>query len=174
MAGELPIQDIDMGEAMAMAAAAAQCGPFTLLRSRPMRKLSMMLGVLLQMQGLRDGCMFRGGWLPIRQVGRVHKGCCLAVPVAVAKELPSLEEAYAEHLEKCKHLEDECNKALGKLESLTEAFKLENAKNPTAQLEASKTELESLQESFKKTREDLNKGFWSILKRLRLQSMMLM
>ena len=65
----------------------------------------------------------------------------------------SLEEAYAEHLEKCKHLEGECNKALGKLESLTEAFKLENGKNPTAQLEASKTELESLQESFTKTKE---------------------
>ena len=62
----------------------------------------------------------------------------------------SLEEAYAEHLEKCKHLEDECNKALGKWKSVTEAFKLENAKNPTAQLEANKTELESLQESFKK------------------------
>ena len=65
----------------------------------------------------------------------------------------SLEEAYAEHLEKCKHLEEECNKALGKLESLTEAFKLENGKNPTAQLEASKTELESLQESFTQKKE---------------------
>ena len=64
----------------------------------------------------------------------------------------SLEEAYAELLEKCKHLEDECNKALGKLESRTEAFKLENTKNPTAQLEASKTELESLTESFKKSK----------------------
>ena len=64
----------------------------------------------------------------------------------------SLEEAYAEHLEKCKHLEDECNKALGKLESRTEAFKSENAKNPTAQLEASETELESLQESFKESK----------------------
>ena len=65
----------------------------------------------------------------------------------------SLEEAYAEHLEKCKHLEEECDKALGKLESLTEAFKLENGKNPTAQLEASKTELESLQESYTKKKE---------------------
>ena len=65
----------------------------------------------------------------------------------------SLEEAYAEHLEKCKNLEDECNKALGKLESLTEAFRLEKDKNPTAQLEASNTELESLQESFKKKKE---------------------
>ena len=84
----------------------------------------------------------------------------------------SLEEAYAEHLEKCKHFEDECHRALGKLESLTEAFKLENTKRPSPQLEASKTELESLQESFKK-RKDLSKGFWSILKKLRLQSMML-
>ena len=67
--------------------------------------------------------------------------------------LKSLEKAYAEHLEKCKHLEEECNKALGKLESLTEAFKLENGKNPTAQLEASKTKLESLQESFSKKKE---------------------
>ena len=71
----------------------------------------------------------------------------------------SLEEAYAEHLEKCKHLEGECNKALGKLESLTEAFKLENGKNPTAQLEASKTELESLQESFTKKRRVPAKDF---------------
>ena len=65
----------------------------------------------------------------------------------------SLEEAYAEHLEKCKQLEDECNKALGKLESLTEAFKLEKDKNPSPQLQASNTELESLQESFKKKKE---------------------
>ena len=81
----------------------------------------------------------------------------------------SLEEAYAEHLEKCKHLEEECNKALGKLESLTEAFKLENGKNPTAQLEASKTELESLQESFTKKKKGTSKGFWSTQKKLRLQ-----
>eukprot|EP00434_Breviolum_minutum_P036683 symbB.v1.2.032516.t1/scaffold3913.1/size48432/4 len=81
----------------------------------------------------------------------------------------SLEEAYAEHLEKCKHLEEECDKALGKLESLTEAFKLENGKNPTAQLEASKTELESLQESYTKKKKGTSKGFWSTLKKLRLQ-----
>ena len=81
----------------------------------------------------------------------------------------SLEEAYAEHLDKCKHWEAECNKALGKLESLTEAFKLENAKNPTAQLEASQTELESLQESFTKKKKGTSKGFWSTLKKLRLQ-----
>ena len=81
----------------------------------------------------------------------------------------SLEEAYAEHLDKCKHWEAECNKALGKLESLAEAFKLENAKNPTAQLEASQTELESLQESFTKKKKGTSKGFWSTLKKLRLQ-----
>ena len=50
-------------------------------------------------------------------------------------------------------MEAECHKAFGKLESLTEAFKLENAKNPTAQLEASKKELESLQESFTQKKE---------------------